>query len=71
MYYHDVTGKEWYVEGGKWGENGEQCHAAQIVVNELIFKLLCSYRWENQAWEKEKEEEEEIKAVQCRVQPHP
>ena len=49
MYYHDVTGKEWYVEGGKWGENGEQCHAAQIVVNELIFKLLCSYRRENQA----------------------
>ena len=25
------------------------CHAAQIVVNELIFKLLCSYRRENQA----------------------
>ena len=26
MYYHDVTGKEWYVQrgGGKWGENGEQ-----------------------------------------------
>ena len=22
---------------------------AQIVVNELIFKLLCSYKWENQA----------------------
>ena len=39
------------------------CHAAQIVVNELIFKLLCSYRRENQAWEKEKEEEGEIKAV--------
>ena len=36
------------------------CHVAQIVVNELIFKLLCSYRRENQAWEKEKEEEEEI-----------
>ena len=34
------------------------CHAAQIVVNELIFKLLCSYRQENKAWEKEKEEEE-------------
>ena len=25
------------------------CHAAQIVVNELVFKLLCSYRQENQA----------------------
>ena len=25
------------------------CHAAQIVVNELIFKLLCSYQQENQA----------------------
>ena len=25
------------------------CHAAQIVVNELVFKLLCSYRRENQA----------------------
>ena len=25
------------------------CHAAQIVVNELIFKLLCGYRRENQA----------------------
>ena len=31
---------------------------ARIVVNELIFKLLCSYRRENQASrEKEKEEE--------------
>ena len=37
------------------------CHVAQIVVNELIFKLLCSYQQENQAWEKEKEEEEEIR----------
>ena len=27
----------------------KQCHAAQIVVNELIFKLLCSYQRENQA----------------------
>ena len=27
----------------------DPCHAAQIVVNELIFKLLCSYRRENQA----------------------
>ena len=34
------------------------CHAAQIVVDELIFKLLCSYRRGNQAWEKKKEEEE-------------
>ena len=34
------------------------CHAAQIVVDELIFKLLCSYRRGNLAWEKKKEEEE-------------
>ena len=27
----------------------QTCHAAQIVVNKLIFKLLCSYRRENQA----------------------
>ena len=26
------------------------CHAALIVVNELVFKRLCSYRRENQAW---------------------
>ena len=36
---------------------------AQIAVSELIFKLLCSYRRENQAWEKKKGEEEEIR--QC------
>ena len=53
--YTQDWGQPWFKEGG--------CHAAQIVVNELVLKLLCSYRWENQAWEKEKEEEEEIKAV--------
>ena len=31
------------------GYKGTLCHAAQIVVNELVFKLLCSYRRENQA----------------------
>ena len=36
---------------------------AQIAVSELIFKLLCSYRRENQVWEKKKGEEEEIR--QC------
>ena len=35
---------------------------ARIVVNELIFKLLCSYRRrESQAWEKEKKEERGIR----------
>ena len=55
-----------------WNKMGDSvfpiCHAVQIVVNELvvnelIFKLLCSYRRENQAWKKEKEGEEEIR--QC------
>lgn len=36
---------------------------AQIVVNKLIFKLLCSYWWENQSWEEKKEKEEEMR--QC------
>ena len=51
----------WYLPSA--GQLLTHCHAAQIVVNELVLKLLCSYQQENQAWEKEKEEEEEIKAV--------
>ena len=41
----------WHKQYGEAGDVPKQaeCHAAQIVVNELIFKLLCSYRRENQA----------------------
>ena len=31
----------------KWHVKYYDCHAAQIVVNELVFKLLCSYRQED------------------------
>ena len=46
---NDLMEKGFEIEDITWLKKKDRCHAAQIVVNELIFKLLCSYRRENQA----------------------
>ena len=46
-WMNDGLGLEWLQT--VFEPHTASCHAAQIVVNELVFKLLCSYRRENQA----------------------